>query len=136
MIKYREGFKYQLAEPHVEKVAVFPTDHIAHSDFIVLSPAGDLIINAGYAWDGCSGPTWDDKTNMRGGLVHDCLYQLIREGLLPEDCRKSADEALYRICKEDGMNSVRAWLYFKAVRNFGAGAAKLKSNPYPVITAP
>jgi hypothetical protein len=97
---------------------------------------GDLIINAGYSWDGCSGPTWDDKTNMRAGLVHDALYQLIREGRLAENHRKFADEELYRICREDGMNFIRAWLYLKAVRNFGAGAARPNTDPYPVQIAP
>lgn len=135
-IKYRGGYKYQLAEPHIEKIALLPAEHIAHSDYIVLSVDGDLIINAGYAWDGCSGPTWDDKTNMRGGLVHDALYQLMREGLLPQDHREMADNELYRLCREDGMNVVRAWTYLKGVRLFAASAAKLGTCPYPILEAP
>lgn len=135
-ISYQAGYKYRLAEPHVTKVALSGITHIAHSDYIVLSTEGDLIINAGYCWDGCSGPTWDDKSNMRAGLVHDALYQLMREGLLPQSCRSAADEELYKRCREDGMCAVRAWVYLKALSTFGASAAKPRSNPYPVLTAP
>lgn len=136
VIKYRAGFKYQLAEPYVGKVAELTSEHIAHSDFIVLSTAGDLIINAGYSWNGCSGPAWDDQSNMRGGLVHDALYQLMREGLLPVSCRELADKELQKICIEDGMNPIRSWMYFKFVRIFGDPYAVSGSNPFPVITAP
>lgn len=121
-IKYREGYKYQLAVPYIEVVNIKPPTHIGH-DFIVLSPAGNLIIKDGYAWDGPSGPTIDTKNFMRGSLVHDALYQLMREGLLDENWREQADCELRRICQEDNMSWVRAWWVFKGVRIGGASSA-------------
>lgn len=85
---------------------------------------GHLVIYAGYAWDGCSGPTVDTKSNMRASLVHDCLYQCIREGFLPSTYREEADLWFDRIAKEDGMGRIRRWYYLKALRTFGWLAVK------------
>ena len=65
---------------------------------------------------------------MRGSLVHDCLYQLLRETDFgaPEtrdQRRKKADEILYRICIEDGMWRWRARWILTAVRKGGGPAA-------------
>ena len=84
-----------------------------------------LDINKGYAWDGPRGPTIDTKTNMRASLVHDALYQLMREGLLPQHYRKAADKELYRIMIEDGACKWRAWYYYMGVRWRGAKYAKV-----------
>lgn len=124
VIKYRGGYKYQLAAGHATKVFVFPTVHIA-TEYIVLSKEGVLVINEGYAWDGPSGPTVDTKNFMRGSLVHDALYQLMREGLLPEYWREQADKELQRICIEDGMWRIRAWWVYRAVRDFGGSSAAI-----------
>ena len=83
-----------------------------------------LLIRRGYRWDGPSGPTIDTDTFMRGSLVHDVLYQAIREGHLPMKYRKKADKILYRLCREHGMSWVRAWYTYKCVRLFGRGSAK------------
>lgn len=133
VIKYRDGYKYQLANGYAVQTAVFPPRHIA-TDFIILATNGMLIINQGYAWDGCSGPTWDDKTNMRAGLVHDALFQLMRNKLLDVGWRHTADDELRRICKEDGMSAWRAWYYWKAVRMFGESSAEWQEDE--VLTAP
>ncbi len=122
IIKYKDGYKYQLAEGYHVKVSIFPASQVRH-DFISLSPLGFLSIRKGYAWDGPSGPTIDTKNFMRGSLVHDALYQLIREGLLPLSERENADAELRRICLEDGMSAVRAWWVFQGVRIFGDTAA-------------
>lgn len=122
IIKYRGGYKYQLATGYVTPVSIFPPHHIA-TDFIVLSTNGVLVINSGYAWDGPSGPTIDTKNFMRGSLVHDALYQLMREGLLDESWREQADKELRRICQEDGMSWLRAWYVYYSVRDFGGSSA-------------
>jgi hypothetical protein len=132
-IKYRDGYKYQLHEDYKTVVSIRPSRKIIHP-YITLDIGGTLSIKAGYAWDGCSGPTWDDKTNMRAGLVHDSLFQLMREGLLDLGWRQEADRELYRICKEDGMWQIRAWTYYKAVRAFGESSAAWQSPK--VLTAP
>ncbi len=82
-IKYRSGYKYQLAEEYQVKVSVTPKNNVK-TDFIELSTEGMLVIKRGYAWDGPSGPTIDTPNFMRGSLVHDALYQLLRNKLIGE----------------------------------------------------
>jgi hypothetical protein len=132
-IKYREGYKYQLAEPYVIDIAIKPDAHVSN-DFLILSPEGVLIINKGYAWDGPSGPTIDTDNFMRGSLVHDALYQLMREGLIDLGWRETADRELQRICKEDGMSSIRAWWVYRGVRFGGESSAKWQVSE--TLTAP
>jgi hypothetical protein len=84
---------------------------------------GELSIWTGYAWDGPSGPGIDTRNFMRGSLVHDALYQLIRKGLLPEKYRENADRIIRDICLEDGMSKIRAWWVYHGLRLFGKSAA-------------
>ena len=98
------------------------------TDFIELSIEGILTIKKGYAWDGPSGPTIDTPNFMRGSLVHDALYQLLRYQLIDEEWRDEADEELRRICCEDGMPKIWArWVYI-AVRKWGKVAASPESR--------
>jgi len=61
---------------------------------------------------------------MRGSLVHDALYQLMRKKQLPVSYKDYADKLLHDICIEDGMSKFRAWYVYHAVRLFGKGAIK------------
>ena len=64
-IRFRQGYKYQLVEDASVQIDMeFPAD--IYTEYIVLLKSGLLTAKKGYAWDGCSGPTWDDRTNMRG----------------------------------------------------------------------
>ena len=90
----------------------------------------------GYAWDGPSGPTIDTRNFMRGSLVHDALYQLMREEHLDKETyRKPADQLLRDMCREDGMWSIRAWWVYLAVRWWADPAAD-PANKKPIIKAP
>ena len=71
---------------------------------------------------------------MRGSLVHDALYQLMREGLLDLGWRETADQELRRVCLEDGMSAIRAWWVYKAVR-FGGESSAVWREPN-VLVAP
>ena len=132
-IRYREGYKYQLAEDFVYLSAIRVPEAVGNR-WIVLAPSGAMVIKEGYAWDGPSGPTFDSKSFMRGSLVHDALYQLMREGLLPASCRQAADEELRKVCEEDGMWGLRAWCVYHGVRFGGAGA--IDPRPNEMLTAP
>jgi hypothetical protein len=132
-IKYQAGYKYQLAETYVVQTKLRPPKEINHS-FLQLTVGGLLTVKSGYAWDGPSGPTIDTSDFMRGSLVHDGFYQLMREGLLPESYREQADSELKCICLEDGMWDFRADYVYHAVRGFGSSSAALA--PDPIITAP
>ena len=122
-IAYKGGYKYQLKESYAVRIPVIPAAAI-HTEYVSLETTGDLSLKEGYAWDGPSGPTIDTLTFMRGSLVHDALYQLMREGYLDHTVyREAADRTLRDICKEDGMWSVRAWWVYQGVRLFADPAA-------------
>ncbi len=120
MIKYQDGYKYQLYEDYVHYFpSDFPTLPLFENDYCLCLGNAKLVIFKGYAWDGPSGPTIDTNTFMRGSLVHDCLYELMRERRIPRTMKEVADKELKRICLEDGMSSLRAWWVYKGVSMFG-----------------
>ena len=136
-IKYRSDYKYQLANKYELDMSITPPQKV-ESDFLNLSLSGKLVVKKGYAWDGPSGPALDSRIFMRGSLVHDALYQLMRrnEAELPaKKWRKKADQELRRICREDGMSRIRAWWVFQGVHWFAKGAAE-PSSMKVVVTAP
>ncbi len=139
-IKYRkiEGYKYQLMEKYVHETQWdLPNAVETGGKWVTMSKTGRITLKKGYAWDGPSGPTIDTKDFMRGSLVHDGCYQLIREKLIPGRKRKPADVLLWLICIEDGMPRFRADYVYHAVRAFGGGSAKAPKKPKKVIiTAP
>jgi len=116
-IKYKSGFKYQLTQDCYLSVPIkeyeFQTKHFE------LSKEGVLFVKGGYAWDGPSGPTVDIKSFMRGSMVHDVIYQMLRMELIPSKYKKIADQLLYSMCVEDGMWKWTAWIIKKAVTRFG-----------------
>ena len=134
-IAYRGGDKYQLKETYAVAIGLRPTAPI-DTEYIDLDCDGNLTIVEGYAWDGPSGPTIDTLTFMRGSLVHDALYQLMRESHLDNNqYREAADRILQKICKEDGMWSLRAWWVYHGVRLFADPAAD-PADKRPVTHAP
>lgn len=131
-IAYKEGYKYQLDQDYLVSIPITPERDI-FSDFIGLRVDGMLKIKKGYAWDGPSGPAIDTRNFMRGSLIHDALYQLMREHGLDLKHREDADHILRMICQEDGMTLIRSWWVYAGVR-FGGGAAVAYENP--VLHAP
>ena len=123
-------YKYQLTKTYTLSVEECPSLMMCidcidiNTEFISLLTAGSIHIKRGYAWDGPSGPSIDTDTFMRGSLVHDALYQLIREGQLQGVCRKPADHVIHDLCIYDGMHPFRAWYVLKTLRLFGGFAAR------------
>ena len=140
-IEYKSGYKYRLERSYKIETGIkcesksTKKHSILRTKFLRLHPEGLLQILKGYCWDGPSGPTIDTRSFMRGSLVHDALYQLMREDLLERDYRKAADQLLYDVCIEDGMSRFRAWYVHKGVRR-GAGKAVLAKSSRPVEEAP
>lgn len=133
-IQYKSGYKYQLVRD-CTVILPFDVPNIkADHEFIQIINK-ILFISRGYAWDGPSGPTIDTKNFMRGSLVHDALYQLMRDDYLDRDVyRIKADQLLKQICLEDGMSSIRANWVYAGVRLGGYSSTLPKKNE--VITAP
>lgn len=132
---YRElrHYKYQLVQDYTVAIPIVPENDI-DTDFIRLTTSGDLTVKRLYAWDGPSGISIDTKDFMRGSLVHDALYQLMRgEYLDYRIYRDAADRLLQRMCIEDGMPSWRAWYVYKGVSWFGEEYARPSPEPEVVI---
>lgn len=123
MIYFQKGFKYQLIKDYSLNINIQTEAEIV-ADFIKLSPNGLLMIKKGYAWDGASGPTIDTNNCLRGSLVHDVLYQLMRHQLVDLKHREYVDKLFESICIEDGMFKWRARLWYWAVRVFGKGTSR------------
>jgi hypothetical protein len=134
-IRYRSDYKYQLAEGYVISISIKPKSDIK-TEFIALDTDGNLTVKKGYAWDGPSGPVKDTKENMRASLVHDALYQLMRnKELNSRTHRKAADQEFKDICKADGVSNFKASAYYKALRKF-AKTASSPENKKKIIRAP
>jgi hypothetical protein len=121
MMKYKSGYKYQLEEDEVFISSVV-IDKVIKTKYINLTN-GALIIKAGYAWDGPSGPTYDSVNSMRGSLYHDAMYQLMRMKKVPARWRVKADDDFGTILKNDGMWNPRRWMWVNMVKKLAAGAA-------------
>ncbi|MBI5043601.1 MAG: hypothetical protein HZC10_07200 [Nitrospirae bacterium] len=106
-------YKYQLMQPYIHNVEIKQYD--IDTPYLKLGNDGILEIKKGYAWDGPSGPTIDTLNFMRGALVHDVLYQLIRMEKIPYSYKDYADRVLQKICREDGMICVirDCWFFNK-----------------------
>lgn len=134
-ISYKSGYKYQLKSEYNGIIGILP-DVAIDTEYISLSQTGEVRLKSGYAWDGPSGPTIDTLNFMRGSLIHDALYQLMRERHLDRGSyREPADRLLQSICRNDGMSSLRAWVVYLGVRFAGEPFADPASDK-PVIRAP
>ena len=138
VITYKKRLlKFELVESYeVQTGIILRHGQRLITKFMNLWPDGRLVILKGYAWDGPSGPTIDTKNFMRGSLVHDCLYQLMRERHLEQSFRKTADQLLRKICREDGMSRFRAWYVYRSVRAFASKSASPPKSKPNLYTAP
>jgi len=97
-LKYRSGYKYQLAES-ISFQTNFKSKTGFKLDFISITKEGLITGSKGYAWDGPSGPTYDDDLFMLLSLLHDMLYQLIRAGFFRHDYWRLADHEMESLLK-------------------------------------
>ena len=132
-IKYARGYKYQLRENYLVPTRIYPERDIV-TELVRLNRDGLMLIRKYFAWDGCSGPTWDDRTNMRGGLVHDANAYLLRAGLLDPCWLPVVNNELRRMMLEDGAHPLRAQYYELAVNLFDGWAQPESARK--ILTAP
>jgi len=133
-ITYKKGYKYQLSTDYSTTID-FKPDKVVGNKYVQLNPDGVLTIKEGYAWDGASGPAIDTHTIMRGSLVHDALYQLMRIGALEfnEKNRDKADRIIRAMCDSDSMIPLRATWVYLALKLFGKPAADPKSRKKDIL---
>ena len=110
-------YMYKTKRKYEQKTTIF--DRTFMNDYLCLTIGGLLIIGRDYYWDGASGVAINCEKNVRASLIHDALYQMIREGVLPLEFRLNADQMFYHVLRQDGMGWLRAKLYYRAVRWFG-----------------
>ena len=119
------GFKkYVLEETYEDKIPFQTDEFTILTDYCFLRADGYITINKGYNWDGASGPTIDTDNTMDGSLVHDVLYQLMREERLLRKYRKEADKCIKKMCIADGMSKWRANYWYFFLRIAGDSAAR------------
>ncbi len=130
IIRFREvkKYKFQLMEScsfnidlHPEKDIFIPSK--PGRAFIYLSSGGRLTVFSGYAWNVPGGALVGAASFMRASLVHNALYQLMRRRAISDEYRLYADRLLRKMCREDGLGRIGAWLVYCAVRWFGEPAA-------------
>ncbi|MHC4648863.1 MAG: hypothetical protein ACYTBJ_25685 [Planctomycetota bacterium] len=102
----------------------FGPERCVRTDYAAFYSGGRLVIEPFYEWDGPSGPAIDTDNFMDGSLVHDLLYQFMREGHLSRwKYRRKADKEMRLQCKQDGMSFIRRWYTWAAVRIGGHKAS-------------
>ena len=121
------GGSYQLTRTYRIQTAYRPKVAI-RTPRIHLSRSGMLTIVEGYCWDGTSGPVIDRKTNMRAGLVHDALYELMRKGELAHQNWRKADQEFARILREDGAWGITVRIDMAGLRVAGGKYAHPKQK--------
>ena len=86
----KEGFTGQFRDC-ISACAQNNSECYAHPSRLFCIDRSGMSVQKDYAWDGPSGPTIDTRNSLRASLVHDVLYQAMREGGLPRTFRRRAD---------------------------------------------
>ena len=124
-MKYRKGYKYQLAADEIFQTS-FRLGVDIITDRIDLYTDGMLVVRDAYSYDGPSGPVVDRKTNMRGAAGHDALYELMRKGLIPYTMWRLADKDFGRWIREDGAWKITVKIDLAGLKLAGGRAAHPK----------
>lgn len=103
VVHYKTGYRHVLQKQYEQWVAsagIFPLEP-GGNDFVQLTIDGRLIIRQWYAWDGASGPAYNDKSFVRPSLVHDAGCQLWELGVINETGRAAFDRLLGKMLRND-----------------------------------
>lgn len=127
-IRYTEKvqYKYVLGENTTIQLPLSFRGIQADSKYFKLTKEGLLTIYKGYAWNGAN-IIPDTKRNLYPSLVHDCLYQLMREYLIPYTVKRQfiADTIFTSMCRKNGVPEWVCKTYMRALTKFG----KKNSDP-------
>jgi hypothetical protein len=125
-----EGYKYLVAERVTYAVPELGQACVTHRLFTLSE--GMLVVEAGYAWNGPSGPTVDTPASINASLPHDVVYQCICTGLLAASYKPSGDAILHRLMREypakfQTWANIRARYYLWGVQLGGWWATRRKA---------
>ena len=134
MLKYKSGYAYYTTEALEVPVDFacpdFPLAVV--SDTWLWCRQGRLVIRARYAWDGASFVLfrWVGTPGawLLPSLVHDALYQSLREGKLGRQYRDEIDRLFCRQLQARGVSWVVSMVAYWCVR-VGGNFAVRKTNP-------
>lgn len=129
-MKYRKGFKYQLAEDYTIDTGI--VSYYFNNDLVELYTTGRLLIKKGFAWDGASFIVMDTKSVMEASLVHDALYYLMRQGIISGGFKEDIDLLYYNLCIKNGCWKWRAKRHLEGLL-LGGRSATLPKNKKRVI---
>lgn len=118
-MKYRKLYKYKYILD--QDFLLFNTNILGAEythEYFEITNKGILVIRKGYAWDGATSIP-DLDCFMFASLIHDCLYQLIRIGVLKKSVfKKQADLLFKRLILEDEGWKVESKTTKKFISNF------------------
>lgn len=121
---YKSGFKYQLVGDEYYQTNI--TGYFIKLKWLTLSLDGMLCIKDGYAWDGAT-MFPDIPSIIRGSLIHDALYELLRKNYIHKKYKSNADLILKYICLEDGMWEILTRFVHMGVKFFGKTSTLARS---------
>lgn len=127
-VLYSYADKYVNAENYSD-IAPFAPYRDTVTDYGVFYTTGEYVIYRGFLFS-ANFPAINTDDSRRAAMVHDFFYELMKRGVLSREHRYDVDYLFYNQLLEDGMIPLRAWYWFRAVREFGDNAL---DSPYPKI---
>lgn len=109
---YRDGYKGWTTRRYRAATGLRPSggrNRVALDGVITLDAAGQLVLEAGFAWDYDSGPAIDARASKRASAEHDAKLQLIRAGMVSREYLKLANREYAERIREDGGWWMRRW---------------------------
>lgn len=103
VVHYKTGYRHVLQKQYEQWVAsagIYPVEPGGNA-FVQLTIDGRMIIREGYAWNGASGPAYNDVAFVRPSLGHDALCQLWELGVIDDAGRAAADRLLGKMLRHD-----------------------------------
>ena len=134
-IYYGGGYKYQLRRNAVAESKI-RLDKLINHEYFAISVDGVILVRRGYAWDGASFIAVDDPGTIYASVFHDAGYQALRLKLLDEVWREELDLMYEALCKEGGVNRIRAKAHYVALRIGGGYYNSRPESDYPTRVAP
>lgn len=128
-IAYTNADKFVLGRDETFNLWFAPKQKIETS-YGIFETNGKLTAKRGYLWS-ANFPAINTEDTRPASLVHDLIYDLIKDGLLPREPFKDlADKAMMEILIECKVPDFRAWAWYRAVQ---AGGDSALDSPRPKL---